>query len=50
MQPESPDETSTFPNGHADILEVGGGRPRRMGGRDEPAVTVDWFGATDYAR
>jgi len=107
----SPDETRTFPNGHADILEVGGGQVGRLvfepgwrwsndvkpiagtdsceaphfqyhvSGRlairmddgtefvagpgditvlpsghdawvvgDEPVVTVDWFGATDYAR
>jgi hypothetical protein len=26
----SPDETRTFPDGHADILEVGGGQVGRL--------------------
>jgi hypothetical protein len=42
---EAPDERREFPNGHAEILEIGGGE---VG--EEPAIVVDWYGASNYAK
>jgi len=39
---QAPDETREFPHGRAEIIKVGGG--------EEPVVTVDWFGVGSYAR
>jgi hypothetical protein len=48
----APEETREFPQGHAEILNVSGGEVGRdawvVG--DEPAVVVDWFGASNYAK
>ena len=38
---EEADEVREFPNGRAEILNVGGG---------EPVTVVDWFGASNSAR
>ena len=83
----APEETREFPNGHAEILQIGGGEVGRLvfepgwrwsndvkpiartesceapgditslpsghdawGVGDEPAVVVDWFGASNYAK
>ena len=37
---EQPDETRDFPHGRAEIVKIG----------DEAVVTVDWFGASSYAK
>jgi hypothetical protein len=45
----TPDETREFPHGKAEILGVGGGQVAWVVG-DEPVVTIDWFGAGNYAK
>jgi hypothetical protein len=45
---QSPDETRAFPNG-GDITSLPSGHDAWVVG-DEPVVTVDWFGATNYAK
>lgn len=58
------DETREFPHGRAEILAVGGAEIEAGPGdvtslpsghdawvvSDEPAVVVDWYGASNYAK
>ena len=46
---EQPDETRDFPHGPGDITSLPSGHDAWVVG-DEAVVTVDWFGASSYAK